>query len=47
MEGAVALLEDKTTQVEEWAIGLLESVSNTQEYLESLVGTLISTHIAV
>ena len=46
-EGTVALLEEKTTQVEEWAIRLLESVSTTQEDLESLVGILISTHIAV
>ena len=46
-EGTVALPEDKTTWVEEWAIRLLESVSTTQEDLESLVGTLISTHTAV
>ena len=46
-EGTITFLEEKTTQVEEWAIRLLESVSTTQEDLESLVGILISTHIAV
>ena len=46
-EGTVVLPEDKTTQVETWAKKLLVVGSTTQKDFESLVGTLISTHIAV
>ena len=46
-EGTIALSEDKTTKVDIWAKKLLAIGFNTQEDLESLVGTLISTHTAV
>ena len=47
MDGTVSLPEDKTTQVEIWAKKLLAIGSITQDDLQSVVGTLISTHMAV
>ena len=47
LEGTIALPEDKTTKVEQWAKQLIATKSTTQEALESLVGTLISTNPAV
>ena len=47
LEGTVALPEDRTTRVETWNKKLLVLESSTQEDLESLVGTLISTNTAV
>ena len=47
LEGTIALSEDKTTLVDIWAKKLLAIGSITQEDLESLVGTLVSTYTAV
>ena len=43
MGRAIALPEDKTTQVEAWGKKLLTVNKTTQENLECFVGTLIST----
>ena len=47
MEGTIALPEDKTTRVENWAKKLSAKGSTTQEELECFVCTLISTTPAV